>query len=1225
MGKKLAVSLTSAPYYDDYDASKGYTQILAVPGRVEQAREFTQIQSIFRDLLARYGDALFSNGTIITGCSLIINDGVATITPGRIYIDGQIRLVETCSLEITGVGTEYIGAKVVSQIITENEDSSLRDPAQNYKNAGQSGAHRLQEKVVFFATSSTDEFSSAESAEGAGTTIFTLENGEILKSESATEEDSFLFETLARRTYDENGSYKVEGLTLQDRKECTENGITISVSQGKAYINGYEVTKPTSNTLTLAYATDTRTIQNEPKQFIKTVAHTTTDVATVTRGNVAGGTDELPHDNVQSIQKISSADDLTIYVQGTDYQLIGNSVDWSLGGSEPTESSSYKVEYTYYDTLDSKVLEYSINNVPVKEILRVTCAVTETARLYRGNVHGGSDALPHTSVANIRRVATADGVTYAQGVDYQLTNDSVDWSLAGEEVGIGNQYLVTYDYYKNLVPVDDYILVNGVNEQTGQYESKIRIVNPDLDIVSGRNDDIRIDYEYYLARKDLIVLDQRGIYSIYQGVSNTEKLVESPINQDDKKLVVGTVLIRAGYSGMGADSALQSVLLSTNDSVRLSQDNLYQMKNRIDTLEYNVAMSDLDQEAAEGEAATNLRGLFTDGFIGLTKADTGHDAFSCCFDLDNSEVSLPVVSNITNMVANTNTMDTTATTVGNNWMAPFEHSVVLSQVSATTTFTVDPYAVYSEMGVVHLTPAVDNWIGPTMYVNQTKTNTRTIRRWWYHKGNSWAESERLKWLQLTNTDTSSYNSASNTTGFVLDEASMYMRDIPIQVTGDNFVASANNIKCYFDDMLVSLTPTGSTVAGTEAGTVKADAKGHFTARFTVKSNTPCGKVSVRLTDGTREGTAIYTAQGRSQVIQSTTLVSKEMLTSVWPCAQSFQFDKDTILTKVGLYFYAKGSQNVTIQIRNMVNGNPGQTVYDEVTIAASDILTSTTSATETLVNLTQPVYCSAEVPYCLCIFAASTQTVLWQSVVGGKDVITKKVISSQPYMTGQLYTGWNRQTWVQYANQDLKFRLFGAAFTGETGTVVFNRATVPQMNRFVLAAQSIDFHNSGVNWFYRTKEEEDWKPFDTYVEQYPDTLATTLFVKVDIVPSNGVSPILSASNINLVSFIESPSGSYISRTVYMDNPFKVISISLEAARPTGTEFEVQYSTDNVNWTTVNDIESARTQVDEEFLRYSYKETLGAPVNTYKVRVNFTSSDLKKRPRIRKLMSILRTE
>ena len=26
-----------SPYYDDYNPSKGYTQILAVPGRVEQA------------------------------------------------------------------------------------------------------------------------------------------------------------------------------------------------------------------------------------------------------------------------------------------------------------------------------------------------------------------------------------------------------------------------------------------------------------------------------------------------------------------------------------------------------------------------------------------------------------------------------------------------------------------------------------------------------------------------------------------------------------------------------------------------------------------------------------------------------------------------------------------------------------------------------------------------------------------------------------------------------------------------------------------------------------------------------------------------------------------------------------------------------------------------------------------------------------------------------------
>ncbi len=43
------VDINKSPHYDDYDPSKKYTQLLAVPGRAEQAREFTQVQSLYLD------------------------------------------------------------------------------------------------------------------------------------------------------------------------------------------------------------------------------------------------------------------------------------------------------------------------------------------------------------------------------------------------------------------------------------------------------------------------------------------------------------------------------------------------------------------------------------------------------------------------------------------------------------------------------------------------------------------------------------------------------------------------------------------------------------------------------------------------------------------------------------------------------------------------------------------------------------------------------------------------------------------------------------------------------------------------------------------------------------------------------------------------------------------------------------------------------------------------
>ena len=89
------------PYYNDYDPSKGYVQILAVPGRVEQAREFTQIQSMFLDFLKRIGGLILKNGSVVEGCSLAISGTTATVSAGRIYFDGIVYSMPETSLTIT--------------------------------------------------------------------------------------------------------------------------------------------------------------------------------------------------------------------------------------------------------------------------------------------------------------------------------------------------------------------------------------------------------------------------------------------------------------------------------------------------------------------------------------------------------------------------------------------------------------------------------------------------------------------------------------------------------------------------------------------------------------------------------------------------------------------------------------------------------------------------------------------------------------------------------------------------------------------------------------------------------------------------------------------------------------------------------------------------------------------------------------------------------------------
>src|SRR3990167_4178095 len=57
----------SAPYYDDYDETKGFHRVMFRPGRAVQARELTQLQTILQKQIARFGDGIYKNGSMVTG------------------------------------------------------------------------------------------------------------------------------------------------------------------------------------------------------------------------------------------------------------------------------------------------------------------------------------------------------------------------------------------------------------------------------------------------------------------------------------------------------------------------------------------------------------------------------------------------------------------------------------------------------------------------------------------------------------------------------------------------------------------------------------------------------------------------------------------------------------------------------------------------------------------------------------------------------------------------------------------------------------------------------------------------------------------------------------------------------------------------------------------------------------------------------------------------------
>lgn len=85
----LTTSLNKPPYYDDFDNTKGYYKPLFKTGVSVQSRELNQLHTMLQNQIEKFGDHVFSKGTIIQGCNFTFYNPLFYIKIKDISIDGD--------------------------------------------------------------------------------------------------------------------------------------------------------------------------------------------------------------------------------------------------------------------------------------------------------------------------------------------------------------------------------------------------------------------------------------------------------------------------------------------------------------------------------------------------------------------------------------------------------------------------------------------------------------------------------------------------------------------------------------------------------------------------------------------------------------------------------------------------------------------------------------------------------------------------------------------------------------------------------------------------------------------------------------------------------------------------------------------------------------------------------------------------------------------------------
>ena len=290
---------------------------------------------------------------------------------------------------------------------------------------------------------------------------------------------------------------------------------------------------------------------------------------------------------------------------------------------------------------------------------------------------------------------------------------------------------------------------------------------------------------------------------------------------------------------------------------------------------------------------------------------------------------------------------------------------------------------------------------------------------------------------------------------------------------------------YFDNESITayVTPSG----GSLAGNLITDANGAVSGSFAIpdpkdstKPRWRTGERVFRLTSSSTNdltsapdtaANAEYIARGIIQTVQNTIISTRtagvefratnetESVTQTSttrgagrqvgyhdPLAQTFMIDDagGVFLTSIDIFFSSKDANvPVTLQVRNTVNGYPGQSIlpFSETTLNPSAVNTSTDGSAVTTFTFESPVYVQENTEYALVLMANTTDYNVYVARLGQTALDSNRTISQQPY-TGVFFKSQNGVTWTADQNEDIKFKIKRAEFENVTGTVTLTNKTL---------------------------------------------------------------------------------------------------------------------------------------------------------------------------------------
>lgn len=1166
---------SAAPYYDDWDNDKNYKRMLFHPGRDVQGRELTQMQTMLQQQISDIAEGIYDDGDIVSGCAIAVNSitNVATIRSGFVYARGLVHEVvglgtygET-DITITGSGVEIIGLRLQETILNYTSDSSLRSPAAGYENYGQPGSDRFR-VIATFVLDDPLAIEVYKIVDGTPTTV------------PRTTAPSDIMKLLAERDRDLNGSFRVNGLfgNIEAIAGDTDN-VAMVFDPGLVRVEGWTVNRNGQQRFTIPKSTDERSVNNEPYSM-QQVAGTAiltyalynqpvseiTELTGICRINPVYAMVKEPG----AIDTLPSAFIPAFELHGIYSKTGGAAAMTWVSVEDPTDAqfpgyfdigAGNPLDYTFYQGWFYYGAAFHLHD--------------------EGLVLDGSTGFDWTAVAS----PPAAGTTYYSMWTYSRTFDT--WVQGG---GAPSDYFV---------------------EELSSGVWSIRFGTSHYPVPGNT---FTIDYAYFLSRHDLLYMTSEGIIKRQAGNPDVWSEVTCPGKY------AGTLdLMDVKMPPYVSDNTTYIALMEAHNhkNFRKTQSSLNKMERRIDQLEYNLALSALEEEARLGEPIDELVGIFVDAFVGVSRVDltwasaTAEPTHGAAFELQERELRLPLVREFRDFddyAAPTGT----ATEWTRLWTLPFTEEVILLQPLSSEDDEIKPhpFPVFTRKPRVFLSKHSRSYHDPLSghEIQKQAVSEGIVANWVLAPQGEYDIQRQQDELAFQDADVSQNFASDNVTidemVHKLGEGNVHCQQVKVYVRGKAFAPLQENIVVRFDGELVDfdndtwtlggfvLTNGTQMTPGSVPGyaSMKADADGWVVGSFTVPAYKAKGRKLVEVfdyydeTDETKYSQARINMWGPEILMQENIEIPhllgqsnseplQEQITS--PLVQQFKplYQATHLMFVKGIRLFFKNKDDagkpITIQLRKISQetSDPAAYVLHEETFQPSSISVSADAATYTDIVFPDPIILSPDSEYGIVFHTDSLLYEMHTAKVGQVDQQGGGLIGSFGPGVGKCKASFDKQVWSTIDKKRIKFGLIVCNFSATGSYILPNFTGLTNFSSFIHMQDFITLPDTSIVWEYSVDGGTVWYPFSAYVPQFRSSAFSQLQIKATLATQDdptgsGVhyaSPVLCADTRQLVLQYYQASAWYVSNRVLGLDDYNTVTQQIKAAVPSGTSFQIYFS------------------------------------------------------------------